>query len=66
MRRRHEVTDELWERMASLLPGQAGAPGVTADNRLFVNAIYWIARTGAPWSEICRTDSGNGIAFSNG
>ena len=49
MHRRHEVTDWRWERVARLLPGQAGAPGVTADNRLFVNAVFWIARTGALW-----------------
>ncbi|HWL11177.1 MAG TPA: IS5/IS1182 family transposase, partial [Planctomicrobium sp.] len=34
MRRRHEITDDQWERVAPLLPGKAGDPGVTADNRL--------------------------------
>ena len=52
MRRRHEVTDEQWERIAPLLPGKPGDPGVTADNRSFINAIFWIARTGAPWRDL--------------
>ena len=51
--RRHEITDDRWERIKDLLPGQAGDPGVTAkDNRLFVNAVLWIARTGAPWRDL--------------
>jgi transposase len=51
--RRHEIADEHWERIEHLLPGRAGDPGVTAkDNRLFVNAILWIGKTGAPWRDI--------------
>ena len=51
--RRHEISDEHWERIKDRLPGQAGHPGVTAkDNRLFVNAVLWIAKTGAPWRDL--------------
>ena len=51
--RRHEITDDHWERIKDFLPGQAGDPGVTAeDNRLFVNAILWMAKTGAPWRDL--------------
>jgi transposase len=51
--RRHEIADEPWERIKDFLPGQAGDPGVTAqDNRLFVNAVLWIAKTGAPWRDL--------------
>ncbi len=53
MRRRHEITDQQWEAIKDLLPGQAGDPGATGkDNRLFVNAIMWIAKTGAPWRDL--------------
>jgi transposase len=51
--RRHEITDDHWERIKDLLPGQRGDPGVTAkDNRLFVNAVLWIAKTGAPLRDL--------------
>ena len=51
--RRHEISDEQWTAIEHTLPGKAGDPGRTAvDNRLFVNAVFWIARTGAPWRDL--------------
>ncbi len=53
--RRHEIADEKWVRVKDLLPGQPGEPGVTVseeDNRLFVNAVCWVAKTGAPWRDL--------------
>jgi transposase len=51
--RRFEITDEQFHRIKDLLPGKAGDPGVTArDNRLFIDAVLWIARTGAPWPDL--------------
>ena len=53
MKRRHELTDAQWNQLRDLLPGKAGDPGRTgADNRLFLNAVLWIARTGAPWRDL--------------
>lgn len=53
MNRRYELTDDEWIRIESLLPGREGDPGGHgADNRLFVNAVIWIARTGAPWRDL--------------
>lgn len=50
---RHAIADEPWERIKDLLPGQPGDPGVTAkDNRLFVDAVLWIAKTGAQWRDL--------------
>lgn len=47
------LRNDQWERIAPELPGKAGDPGVTArDNRLFVEAVLWIARTGAPWRDL--------------
>jgi transposase len=50
---RHAITHEHWERIEDLLPGRAGDPGVTAkDNRLFVDAVLWIGKTGGPWRDL--------------
>lgn len=51
--RRHEIGDEQWAKIKDQLPGKAGDPGRTAeDNRLFLNAVLWIAKTGAPWRDL--------------
>ena len=53
MKRRHELSDEQWLKMEPRLSGREGDPGRTgADNRLFVNAVLWIAKTGAPWRDL--------------
>jgi putative transposase len=53
MSRRYELTDEQWHRIEAMLPGRLGDPGGHAqDNRLFVNAVIWVARTGAPWRDL--------------
>ena len=50
---RHDISDHAWSLLAPLLPGRGGAWGGRAkDNRLFVNAIFWILRTGAPWRDL--------------
>ena len=47
------LKDEQWERVAPLLPGKAGDPGRSgADNRLFLEAVLWMVRTGAPWRDL--------------
>jgi transposase len=53
MRHRHAISDDDWERIKDLLPGRAGTPGATAkDNRLFIDAVLWVAKTGAPWRDL--------------
>ena len=50
---RRELRDDQWERVAPLLPGKASDAGRTAsDNRLFLDAVLWIARTGSHWREL--------------
>ena len=47
------LRDDQWERIQDLIPGKVGDCGVTAkDNRLFIEAVLWIARTGAPWRDL--------------
>ncbi len=47
------LSDAQYEKIAPLLPGKSGDAGRTAaDNRLFVEAVLWIVRTGAPWRDL--------------
>ena len=47
------LTDVQSDKIADLLPGKPGDPGrCGTDNRLFVEAVLWIARTGAPWRDL--------------
>ena len=51
--KRYELTQAQWERLEKDLPGKAGDPGRTgADNRTFVNAVLWVLRSGARWSDL--------------
>jgi len=50
---RRILTEQQWQRLAPHLPGKVGDPGASGrDNRLFVEAVLWIARTGAPWRDL--------------
>ena len=53
MGRRHAISDADWDRVKDLLPGQPGQHGGLADdNRRFLDAVLWVARTGAPWRDL--------------
>jgi len=53
MLHRHEIADDDWDRIEGLLPGRPGQHGgVAEDNRRFINAVLWIAKTGAPWRDL--------------
>jgi transposase len=61
MGHRYEIADADWDRIKGLLPGQPGQHGgVAEDNRRFLNAVLWIARTGAAWEDLpARLGKGN-------
>ncbi len=51
--RRHDISDRVRQLLGSHLPGRKGAWGGKArDNRLFINAVFWILRMGAPWRDL--------------
>ena len=53
MQRRHDITDNIWEKIRYNLPGVKGKVGRPADNnRQFINGVIWILRTGAPWRDL--------------
>nr|WP_235919326.1 IS5 family transposase [Aureimonas psammosilenae] len=51
--KRYELNEAQWQRIAPLLPGKVGDPGRSAaDNRLFVNGVLWVLRSGAFWQHL--------------
>lgn len=54
VKRRYELSDEEWERIKDLLPSdkheRQGRP--PKPNRDMLNAILWIARSGAAWRDM--------------
>ena len=47
------LRDDQSEGIKQFLPGKAGNCGITAtDNRKFLGAVPWIARTGSPWRNL--------------
>lgn len=47
---KRELTDKQWRRVERMLPQPKGRHG--GDDRLFIEAVLWIGRTGAPWREL--------------
>jgi len=51
---RYEINNEEWEQVKNFLPSQAlqkqGRPPKL--NRQILNAILWIAKSGAAWSDL--------------
>lgn len=53
MLQRHAISDSDWERIKDLLPGRPGQTGwIASNNRLFIDAVLWILKTGAPWRDL--------------
>jgi len=53
MSNRYELREDQWLKIKDSLPGKAGDPGRRGDdNRRFISAIIWIARTGAAWRDL--------------
>lgn len=51
--KRYELSEGQWQRIEPLLSGKGSDPGRTAaDNRLFVNGVLWVLRSGARWSDL--------------
>ena len=50
---RHDLSDKAWSVIEPHTIGNKGSWGGNAhDTRLFINAVFWILRTGAPWRDL--------------
>ena len=52
MGRRFEVSDADWDKIKDMLPARDGDGGRPTDNRLFINAVMHIAKTGVAWRDL--------------
>lgn len=54
MARRYEISDYEWEQIKELFPKEnTGKPGrPLKDNRTMLNAMVWLARSGAAWRDL--------------
>ena len=49
--KRYELSDEQWEMIKDMLPkAKTGRP--PKDNRIILNAVFWLARSGALYGQI--------------
>jgi transposase len=47
------LSDEQWTRISGLIIGRPDQRGSTGrDNRMFVEGVLWIVRTGSPWRDL--------------
>jgi transposase len=47
------LSDAQWSRMSDLIIGRPDQCGSTGrDNRMFIEGVLWIVRTGAPWRDL--------------
>lgn len=49
------LRDDQWERLKGFVPGgRKGKRGPRTDNRRFLNALLWMARSGGRWRDLPR------------
>ena len=47
------LSDAHWDRMSGLIIGRPDQNGSTGrNNRMFVEGVLWIVRTGSPWRDL--------------
>ena len=55
MEARTTLTDKQWALIEPVLPGRPGDPGRSGyNNRMSLEGMVWITRTGAPWRDLPR------------
>ena len=51
---RYDVTEEQWKVLETVIVAAVGNWGGSNadDNRIFINGVFWVLRTGAPWRDM--------------
>ena len=50
---RHDISDAAWARIKPHTIGEKGTwGGNTKNTRQFINGVFWVLRTGAPWRNL--------------
>ena len=44
------IDEIIWKKLNPLLPAAKGRHG--KNDRMFIEALYWVIRTGAPWRDL--------------
>lgn len=52
IQRRYELSDEQWEHIQDLFPSYRTGRPPQLSSRTALNAILWIARSGAAWRDL--------------
>jgi len=48
-----ELRDDQWEKLEDFIPGgRKGKRGPRSNNRLFLNGLLWLARSGGRWRDL--------------
>src|SRR3712207_9524154 len=49
---RRRLSDAEWARLRPLMPDRPRTGRPPKDHRLVLNALLWLAKTGAPWRDL--------------
>jgi putative transposase len=49
---RKQLDDRQWAKVEAFLDSERGAGRPPKDNRLFVEGVLWLQRTGVPWRDL--------------
>jgi len=63
---KYDLSDNQWRAIKDEIPGKTSRSGQPRrDTRELINAIIWVARTGAPWCELPEEYGPHTTAYNN-